>query len=375
MIKEISQETADIIDMLLKDKGKLCVSVILSIHNQQSDQQTTHDYISKAVEEAITVILKKPPADAEHLVNSLRTSLPIIYFNKNHSGVGIYVSRNVLFFTTFPFPVIRKVTIGKRFELNELLYKKQYFFPYLVLHIDMENFHLYYGKEKQLKEIILNDLSLETEEKIQPSSSTFASSIVNKTSSIYFEKDKHVLANNSFENFLSGVDEVLNTYRNEAEIIILCGLKNITSAFLNHTQHINKVQSIINGSNEWFNKTDINKLAWNSIEMYVQKKMWEEISEFEEKNGEGFTEEGLYMVKQAVEEGRADKLLIEKDYSYRAYYKLKNKEHYDINEPPPVQTEVVNEIIDLILKDKGTVTFVERGMLNNYQGIAVITRD
>jgi hypothetical protein len=68
-------------------------------------------------------------------------------------------------------------------------------------------------------------------------------------------------------------------------------------------------------------------------------------------------------------------LLIEKDYSYRAYYKLKNKEHYDINEPPPVQTEVVNEIIDLILKDKGTVTFVERGMLNNYQGIAVITRD
>jgi hypothetical protein len=375
MVKEMSQETDDVIDMLIKEKGKLCVSVILSTHNQQPDQQTTPYSISKAVEEAVYLLTKNPSADAEYLINSLQTTLPTIYFNKNNSGIGIYVSKNVCFFTTFPFPVIRKITLGKRFELNELLYKKQYFFPYLVLHIDMKDFHLYYGKEKQLKEIIVNDLSPETEEKVQTSSSTSTISIVNKTSSKYFEKNKHILTINSFENFLSGVDEVLNTYRNEAEIIILCGLKNITSAFLNRTQHINKIQSVINGSNEWFNNRDINKLAWNSIEMYVEKKMREEISEFEEKNGEGFTEEGLYMVKQAVDEGRADKLLIEKDFLYRAYYKLKNKEHYNINEPPPVQTEVVNEIIDLILKDKGTVTFVERGMLNNYQGIAVIIRE
>jgi hypothetical protein len=375
MRKEVSQKNEQMIDLLLAEKGKLCVSIILPIPVLQADQQSFQNTILKAIEEAVSLIIKKRSADAKNLINSLTTTLPIIYFNKNHRGLGIYVSENVFFFTTFPFTVIRKVNVAERFELNELICKNQYYFPYLVLHMDVGSFQLYSGLEKQLEEVFIDNISPESENDFEPTLSPSTSSLVNTNYKDY-EKNKPLNSNFHLENFISGVDEVLNTYIHKTEVIILFGLKKITSAFLNRTQHINKIKSVVNGSFEWFNNYDTNTLAWNSIEMYVEKKAADEISEYEEKIGEGLTEEGLYPIKQAVTDGRGDKLLIEKNFSHRATFKVKNIDNfYYTKEPLSAQTDIVNEIIDLILRDKGKVIFVERGMLHNYQGIALITSD
>ena len=100
------------------------------------------------------------------------------------------------------------------------------------------------------------------------------------------------------------------------------------------------------------------------------------IKEFTEKIGEHLGISGIQEVWEATKEGKAFKLLVEKDFRSPGFAE---KEAYHLYLRPPqkphrVLADAVDDIIEMVLEKNGHVFFTDNGMLKDYQRIALITR-
>ena len=100
------------------------------------------------------------------------------------------------------------------------------------------------------------------------------------------------------------------------------------------------------------------------------------MSEYQESVGYGRAVAGAHAVWQAAVEGRGWKLLVEKDYVQEGY--LHGDENKLLLKPPfgvhKVIVDVVDDIAEMVLEKQGNVYFVDNGMLEDYERIALILR-
>ncbi|HJW15643.1 MAG TPA: hypothetical protein VJ499_00905, partial [Flavisolibacter sp.] len=178
--------------------------------------------------------------------------------------------------------------------------------------------------------------------------------------------------------FLRSVDELLDIYISKKDSqVIVCGVKSVTASFLNHSKHDDKIVGVLHGNYSHLNETELGQLVLPLLLAEQEEKMLDEISELEEKKGEGLVEEGILDVWAAITEGRGYILLVEKDYDVKVYY---DKNYpLEIHMTPPVHTpgileNAVDKLIEMLLNKKGKVLFLNNGMLGDHKQIALITR-
>lgn len=364
------------LEMLKREKGRPCISIIVPLHFPE-EGKADKLHIGKVIKAAGEQVLSSYPDKAGALIDSMKNLFSEINFDRNQEGIGLFVSPGFGYQTFFPFTVTEKIVVGQNFDLRDLLYKSQYSLPYYVLHLDEKKARLYKGKLKHLEEINNKDfpLAYHNEQEYQPpaQSSSYAGYAHVKS----FERDKAALEKRRFESFLHHADELIDDYIKDSEAIILCGVKRYTSAFLNRTNHGEKIITVINGNYEWVNTTEVAAMAWPAIQAFIAEKMIDEISDFKEKTGEGLAEEGVLPVWDAIAEGRGLKLLLEKDYHVQGF--LEKQYSYQLYLQPPKEPHIIlkdaiSELIERMLDKDGKIIFVENGMLRKHQSIALITR-
>ena len=361
---------------LLNERKKICVSIILPLHNLTIDQKADKLHLSKAIKEVSETLNLNYPDEAASLIEKLHHLHDEVSFNRNDDGIGLYVSGEISLYTTFPFTVTEKINVQRSFRLKELLLKEQYAIPYNVLYIDEHEIRLYTGKLKQLDEIKNGDFPMFFEEQYeyQPPSRTtsFAGSAHVKS----FEKDKSELEYIRHKNFLKQADELLNCHFQNDEMLILCGARKYISAFVNRTAHASKIVSVLYGNYNRFTETDFSTMVWPSIKAYADERMMDEVNEFNEKIGEGMSEEGIIAVWEAVAAGRGEVLLVERNYETQGF--LDSISDWQIHLHPlghaRLEVDAVNELLANTLEKNGRIVFVEDGMLGRHQHISLITR-
>ena len=365
------------LEMLQREKGNHCVSIIAPLQDLSAGRKTDKLYLEKVIKAANDKIILTYPEVAASLIESINNLYNEIDFDRTQDGIGLFVSTGFMYQAFFPFSVKEKIVVDESFDLRDLLFKAQYSFPYYLLHLDEKKARLYSGRLKHLEEINSKDFPLiyVNEREYQPSSQSTSYAGYAHVKS--FEPDKAELEKSRFESFLLQVDELLGDYVTCAEAIIIWGVKRYTSAFLNRTSHAEKVITVINGNYNSYSIAEISTIAWPAIEAFVAEKMIDEISEFKENIGEGMAEEGIMSVWDAVGEGRGLTLLLEKDYSIQGF--LEKQYSYGLYLKPPklpyiVLKDAVSELINRMLEKNGKIIFVENGMLRNHQHIALITR-
>ena len=110
---------------LMNEKGNVCVSVIIPLHSQPSDQEIDWINVDHVFEKAKTLLnSKKKPALNETLLKKLTMLRNKIRFAEGASGVGTFVSPNVARLIYFPFPIAEKVVTGRSFETRDVMYKE-----------------------------------------------------------------------------------------------------------------------------------------------------------------------------------------------------------------------------------------------------------
>lgn len=373
----VKQAISEELRLLLDQKGKTCVSIILPLHNLTIDQKADKIHLEKAVEEVCEELNNNYPEASKKIVSSLHHLQQQVKFNRNDEGIGIYASEELSFYTTFPFFVSENLLVDTCFRIRELLMREQYAIAYNILYVDAKEIRLFTGKLKQLQEIRNGEFPMiyEDEYEYQPSSRT--TSYAGESHVKSFEKDKGALDKIRRESFIKQADEILHKYIEQSQVLVLCGTTRYTSAFLNRTTHADKVVTVLNGNYNNYSEIDFASMVWPSVDAFIYEKMVDEISNYNEKIGEGLAEEGITAVWDAVCNGRGETLLIEKSFEIKAFTTNQNSWHLLLQPPQKQHTELkdaVNSLLEILLEKKGRVVFTENGMLSDHQHIALITR-
>lgn len=373
----VKQTISEEIKLLLDQKGKTCVSIILPLHNLSIDQKADKIHLQKAIKEVCEELDNKYPEASEKIFDSIKKLEQQIKFNRNDEGLGLYVSEDVSFYSTFPFFVTENLFIDKSFRIRELLMLEQYAIPYNVLYMDESEIKLFTGKLKQLQEVRNGEFPMiyEEEYEYQPPSRT--TSFAGHSHVKDFEKDEASIKKIRHESFIHQADELLHKYIQHSQALVLCGVTRYTSAFLNRTIHADKVVTVLNGNYKRFDEAEFANLVWPSIEAVIYERILDEIGNYKEKLGEGLTNEGIVPVWDAVANGRGETLLVEKNLEVKAYTTNHGSWQLFLQQPTRKHTELkdaVNDLLQILLEKNGRVVFTEDGMLSEYQRIALISR-
>lgn len=363
--------------IMQKEKGKICVSIIVPTHRQSPDRRVDKLEVERAIDNAKKFLeFRYAASKIKPLIQSLDELYKGIDFTHNMDGLGLYVSANTSLVVQFPFMVEEKVMVGDNFELRDLQYKVNYGKPYFILQLTENFVRLFRGEWDELEEMSDGNFPKEYKEEYTYSrpvpSTTYAGDSHVKT----VEKDKSLLLEIRFKNFFREIDELLNKYLIENIPIVLLGVKKELAWFENITTHKKQVIKKIPGNYNLSNKKQLADIVWPAVRLHMNNERELLLKEFIEKIGEHHAISGVQEIWKAAYEGKAFKLLVEKDFrkpgfvtkdTYRLYLRPPKKVHNII-------ADAVDDIIEMVLEKNGQVYFTDNGMLKDYQRIALITR-
>lgn len=362
------------LELLRGQKGHTCVSIIVPTHKGQADSKTDELYTSHAVRRAEDLLHLWHPQEAGGLIGLLHELAAAIDFSRTQEGLGLFVSDEVQLVVDFPFRVSRKITVDKKFETRDLLYKAAFSYPYFVLVLEAEKTSLFYGTLQYLEEVADQNFPCLATNDYDYQHPVRGSSYFTHAHLKSFEEDKTGLQKIRYHTFLSTVNDLLSDYLLGDARLILCGPKPYTAAFLNQSRHDARVIGVLNGDYGKLSARDLSELVNPIIEASLEEKMKDEISKLDEMAGEGRAETGYENVRQAISDGRGYKLLVEKEYPYPDTPYSEKIPHIPIEQYGNAATDAVEELIDMMLDKKGLVLLVEKDMLKAYGHIALITR-
>ena len=114
------------LEMLQREKGKPCVSIIAPLWDLSAGRKTDKLYLQKVIKAAIDEIKLTYPGEAASLVESINNLHNEIDFDRAREGVGIFVSSDFKYQTFFPFSVKEKIVVDNSFEIRDVLFKAHY---------------------------------------------------------------------------------------------------------------------------------------------------------------------------------------------------------------------------------------------------------
>jgi hypothetical protein len=365
------------ISLLQKGKGTICISIIVPTHRRSpgrvADKPGTEKLIKYAKE---WLRVKYTESDLTSLLQSLDELYKEIDFMHNFEGIGLYVSDHFKMLVQFPFPVEEKVMVGDSFEVRDLLYKQDYGKPYLVLLISENRIRLFRGSWRELEEIKNEHFPRRYEEEYIYNHPSRSTSYAGEAHVKDFEKDKSVLEEIRFKDFFIKTDDLISKYNSGNNSIILLGSQKELAWFETVTSHKISIAGKLYGNYDHESLAELAAITWPVMYEHLQQERRQLIDEFIEKSGWEKAISGISRIWQAASEGRALKLIVEKDYRVPGFVGKDDNQLY-LHAPAVLHhivADAVDDLMEMVLEKNGTVTFVDNDLLKDYNRIALITR-
>lgn len=366
----------DLVD-LQKEKGKICASVIVPTHRLSPERRGDITETKKAIAKAADLLeYTYRDENIKPVISNLHELYESIDFTHNEEGIGLFASPDARFLVKFPFPVEMKIMAGFNFEIRDILYKINYGVPYYLLLLTENKTKLLAGSWNQVTEVRDKFFPAPFEDLYIYSLPSRSTSQAGQTHTKSFERDKSVMEEIRLKDFFRGVNKKLKGYLANDTPLVLAGPEKEMAWFESVSDHNQQIIHRIGGSYSHQNLKEITATAWNAMHEHLQKERIKLLKEFEEKLGEQKGISGIQDVWEAAEEGKAFKLLVEKDYRIPGFTKENDPHLYLLPPPGPhhVIPDAVDELIETVLDKKGKVYFTDNGVLKDHRQIALITR-
>ncbi len=362
---------------LQNEKGNICVSVIVPTHRMMPERRGDNLEVEKALEKARQLLrYKYSEVQAKPLIRYMDELFASIDFTHNMEGIGLYISSNTRLAVQFPFPVQEKVMVDDNFEIRDLLYKISYAIPYYVLMLAEKGGRLFEGQWKDLAEIKDNNWPMEYKDEYVYEKPVRSSSYAGHSHVKSYEKDKSELEAIRFKDFFHKVDKTLNPYLTDNISLVLLGSEKELAWFEDVSKHKRNIRGKIAGSYNHSNSALLAEITWPVMLAYLEDERQQLVKEFREKIGARLAISGIQEIWKAAGEGRAFKLLVEKDFRCPGFV-VENDPHLylrPLQEPHKILADAVDELIETVLEKGGHVCFTGSDALNDYGHVALITR-
>lgn len=353
--------------------GQLCLTIILPLHSVPAQAEEDGIRFHKIVSEAISELDKSnSSSEAEAIkvsLNSLKKEFSKISGAK---GIGIYLSKDVKSIIAFPFEVEEYFMIDKEFQIRELLYKTQLAVDYFVLSLTMKSAKVFKGNSGNLIEVTGNH-NLKFEDDKEYEHTSIGSSTGYSLKSV--EKDKSDTQIIGLKKFYKEVDHFLNNLISKDSVLIITGTGKEPALFKSLSSHNSIIIGEIHGNFE-HDQAELRVKSWQLVESYFHAKNNKIINEVGEKVGKGLVASGLDDVYNSANEGNGMTLVLERNYLKTVY--LNSSQNYFSDKRESESDTLINDIgsrvARIVLDKHGKVSFVEPGMLNKFDGIALVKR-
>jgi hypothetical protein len=365
---------------LVDYSAPFCISIVAPVHSLSPERQQNHLVIKKAVEAAKTLLRMKAikkDSNAQMLSAKLDEAFQQIDFLHVEKGIGIFVSTEITKVVNFPFDVHQKISVNSQFAALELFYYLYKIRSYKLLSIQQHAIQLYNGLEEALHEVMNADFPAIYEEEFEYAQ---ASKIVSHGSTVMqqFEKDTQALHEIRQKEFYRKMDHLLLKYINESDIFLVSAGTNEMSNFLEVSKNKKLIDGKILGSFSFKDNITLGKKSWQKLQEIAQLKIEGMVLQLKEDVGRNLAVFGLQQVINATEEAKGRTLILDKEFNYLGYVtpnglpyhvgtRSKEKEHFLVN-------EVYERVIRLVRKNGGDIIFTNKGMLDDWEGIALQLR-
>ncbi|HET6766428.1 MAG TPA: hypothetical protein VFH08_03480 [Chitinophagaceae bacterium] len=350
---DVSSEIKD----MVKEKGSTCVSIIVPTHRLGQDRQAD----IKEVQRAILVAKESVSSEEEKILSGIDDLFAQIDFTREKDGIGIFVSPHIKKLVKFPFTVTKKIIVNKLFHLHDLLYLENYSTAYCLLDISKKEIRLFRGIMDHLEEIKDENFPKEITDDYEYSRPSQSSSNSGYAHVKGFEKDKSEVQQLRLKRIFRDTDKCLVKYLTTKEIpLLLCAAEREISLFKSVTNHLDNIAGLIANNQQRTSMHDMEVSAWDQLKSFIDLQKLKSVDEFKEKIGTGLAVYGVEEVWRAAKEGKAFRMLVEKEYNRSAFVTQ--------------EVDTVNEIMSTVLEKNGKIIIVEKDDLKDFKRIALINR-
>jgi hypothetical protein len=356
------------------------VSIYAPMHVTMPEREKDPIVIKNLVQEAKDRLLKEfSQHDLKSLFQRLDDLVRQIDYTHAHKGIAIFVNESYADYYQLPFHVEQDVVIDKTFVTRYLLYAKNRDVQYWVLVLGEKPTRLYYGIGESISEVVEPPTNTKgvPEDGFPFQYTAPAESVVSQALEDG-EKDSGYLSNYK-RRFFENVDDLLHRFVSvePLPIIVLGTQRNI--AYFDHcTKQKKYIVGHVEGDYTDSPKSRIENRLAPVIEEYLHSRIQQKIQAFSDAVGAGRHEFGLNPVWRVALEGRVQDLLVVKGYAVGGKINPENETDliiYDDAKSPGICDDLVNRVIELVVKKGGSVTFIEAGDLpEEYGEIAAILR-
>lgn len=342
---------------MLKEKGSTCVSIIVPTRRLGQDRQAD----VKEVQRAVLAAKESVSREEEKILSGIDDLFDRIDFTRNKDGIGIFVSPHIKKLVKFPFPVTKKIIVSKLFHLHDLLYLENYSAAYCLLDISKKEIRFFRGIMDRLEEIKDENFPKEITDDYEYSKPSQSSSNAGYAHVKGFEKDKSEVQQLRLKKIFRETDKCLVKYLTTKETpLLLCAPEREISLFKSVTNHLANIAGLIANNQQRTSMHDMEVSAWGQIISFIDQQKLKSVDEFKEKIGAGLAVYGLEEVWRAAKEGKAFRMLVEKEYNRTGF--------------ATQEVDIVNEIMSTVLEKNGKIIIVEKDGLKDFKRIALINR-
>lgn len=308
-----------------------------------------------------------PESKTKAVINKLNNLIAKIDHKHLSKALAIFVSPEKEKMFYLPFSVEEKLIIDSSFEIRDMLYSAKNSVDYVLLVIVNHETKMYHGYNNSLVEIKIKDLPLNIEK--------FKRDYPQKVANF---SDTHAIEEINLENYLRAIDDSLTGVLKEINTsVIICGVKKTIGHFKKLTQNSKKIIDYVAGSYQNSSNEEIYKAIEPSILKWREKEQQNTLNKLGEAINKKQYASGIENIWRAAVEKKGRLLIVEKDFVLAA---KKGKDEYTLitdgldKNDPQVVPDIVDDIIELVLKNDGDIAFVDNGKLTEHQRIALITR-
>jgi hypothetical protein len=300
----------------------------------------------KGITDKINQIIEE--IDINYLMDGLA-----VFANKKYSGKFM-----------LQFPVRERVTVDNTFLTRDLVFAMNRTQLYYVLVLGDKVTQIYSGLRDNL-----------AEEKSE------GFPVINKFRQMLDEADtKHTndrLEDNieKARNYFREVDKQFRKLNVDLHPVALAGVEGNIRIF-REVSTGNEVLASLKGSYDKSSPSELAKLIWPEVKKGLADKRKHVLKQLDESIGMKRAATGIDEVWKTANEGRGEILIVETNYHYSA--KLNDAGLQLIaaepSNSPEVMDDAVDELIETVINKGGKVYFVENGVLEKYDRIAMILR-
>ncbi len=341
-----------------------CVSLIFPFEPKMNAKAELEYQLKVMVAKVSEELIKTYPEEkAMPVLLKIKNILKTINYNTHKKSIAVFVSPVVEKIYYLDLPVEEKIIIDDSFEIRDLVYSKKEIHKYLLMILSKNIAKIYLGNITEFIRLTTN------------SAANIIGYNMDMPEKVANFSDNEEIREVHLEKFLRHADNTLSLLLKSTSLpVLVMGDKKVMGHFKKITHNSDSIIQYIHGSYE--DATDA--ILREKIAPYVQD--WKSIKQhdllqhLDAARSAGKLTTGIKQVWKEAGNRKGRLLVVEKNYMYQA--QDVTNEEIDKTTAQGQQSffikDAVDDVIEKVLAGGGDVEFVDLGILDNYEHIALI---